>query len=191
MLSVHPSRIIITHCTDVKDKKYNAVSYDDSDHVYPKTISVPHCGFSSDGKMSSQTMSKIKKAISYLSHVSSSKSVIEPISGKYLKFKLTFVTLTLSSAQMHSDNEIRRLLINQFIITAGLKQMNITKSNRDTDAGIKTLNKLITRELKKALKDVFGTHFHILTSDLTTELSKAFHKMSGTSTSSAYFPLAS
>lgn len=81
--------------------------------------------------------------------------------------------------------------INQFIITAGLKQMNITKGNRDTEAGIKTLNKLITRELKKAFNNKFSTNFLVLTNELTIELSKAFHKMGDSSTTSAYFPLAS
>jgi hypothetical protein len=107
-----------------------------------------------------------------------------------LRFSLPFLSEALG-IEGSERQPIGVDLINQFIVTAGLKQMNITKNNRDTDAGIKTLNKLITRELKKALKDVFGTHFHILTTELTTELSKAFHKMSGTSTTSAYFPLAS
>ena len=82
-------------------------------------------------------------------------------------------------------------LVNQFINTAGLKQMNITKKNRDTDAGLKILNRLISKELKKSLNYVFETNFLLLTTNLTVELSKAFHKMSTVSNTSAYLPLAS
>ncbi len=46
-------------------------------------------------------------------------------------------------------------MINSFIITAGLKQMNITKGNRDTEAGLKLLNKTISKELKKSLNYKF------------------------------------
>jgi len=107
-----------------------------------------------------------------------------------LKFSLPFLSEALG-IEGSGRQPIGVDLINQFIITAGLKQMNITKSNRDTETGIKTLNKLIAKELKKALNNKFETNFHTLTNQLTTELSKAFHKMGDISTTSAYFPLAS
>lgn len=82
-------------------------------------------------------------------------------------------------------------MINSFIITAGLKQMNITKGNRDTEAGLRLLNKTIAKELKRSLNYKFETNFNELTANLTIELSKAFHKMSSASPTSAYLPLAS
>ncbi len=107
-----------------------------------------------------------------------------------LKFSLPFLSDALG-IEGSKRPPISAKLISDFIVTAGLRQMNITKNNRDTELGIKTLNKLISTELKKSLKNVFGTNFPLLTAELTISLSKAFHKLSDSSPSSAYLPLAS
>lgn len=107
-----------------------------------------------------------------------------------LRFSVPFLSEALG-IEGSKRPEISVDLINQFIITAGLKQMNITKGNRDTDAGLKLLNKTISKELKKSLNYVFDTNFHLLTAELTIELSKEFHRMSSASPTSAYLPLAS
>ena len=107
-----------------------------------------------------------------------------------LRFSVPFLSEALS-IEGSKRPDISVDLINNFIITAGLKQMNITKGNRDTDAGLKLLNKTISKQLKNSLNYVFDTNFNLLTSDLTIDLSKAFHKMSSASPTSAYLPLAS
>jgi len=81
--------------------------------------------------------------------------------------------------------------VKSFIIVAGLKQMNITQSNRDDVKGIETIKKIISSRLRKSLRNVYATNFHELTLELTDELSKAFHKLSKTgSTKAACIPLA-
>ena len=107
-----------------------------------------------------------------------------------LRFSVPFLAEALGIEGSKRPN-ISVDLINQFIIVAGLKQMNITKGNRDTDAGLRLLNKTISKELKKSLNYLFDTNFHQLTADLTIDLSKAFHRMSSASPTSAYLPLAS
>ncbi len=107
-----------------------------------------------------------------------------------LRFSVPFLAEALG-IEGSKRPEISVDWINQFIVVAGLKQMNITKSNRDTDAGLKLLKRIISKELKNSLNYVFETNFHLLTAELTIELSKAFHKMGSTRPTSAYLPLAS
>jgi len=107
-----------------------------------------------------------------------------------LRFSVPFLSDTLK-IDGNKYPPISIDLINMFIITAGLSQMNITKKNRDTEAGITFLKKLISKELKKSLNYVFETNFRELTTNLTIELSKTFHKLGDLNSNSAYLPLAS
>jgi hypothetical protein len=67
------------------------------------------------GKFSSIAKKKCSTAIDYLVYLASDKKVLNRYSGKFLKFKLNFVTLTLSSPQIHSDNEIKCTCLQPFI----------------------------------------------------------------------------
>ncbi len=73
---------------------------------------------SNNGKISSQARRKINKAVDYLVYLSNDKQLPAGKSGRYYKFKIAFITLTLSSKQIHSDNEIKSKLLNQFLIEA-------------------------------------------------------------------------
>lgn len=68
-----------------------------------------------EGKLSDNAKRKLIRAIDYLLFISQPKTVINPASGKRFKFKVNFITLTLSSTQIHSDKEITNTLLNQFL----------------------------------------------------------------------------
>ena len=83
-------------------------------HVMPETNK-------HNGIISKQTAAKIKKGISWLLYLSNEKEVVDNYSGKTFRFKLSFITLTLSSTQKHSDHEIKTKCLNQFLVEARKK----------------------------------------------------------------------
>lgn len=77
-----------------------------------------------DGKISKKANAKIERAISYLLFNAKPKSVMEHTTGKRFTFLVNFITLTLPAQQMHSDNEIKKVCLNNFLTVArknGLK----------------------------------------------------------------------
>lgn len=86
---------------EVKGKKYNHLL--DSDRT-------------ANGKISKIAERKIKKAVDYTLAVTTEKRITDRITGRSIKMKLAFITLTLPSTQMHSDKEIIGKLLNQFLI---------------------------------------------------------------------------
>src|SRR3972149_3742548 len=96
--------------------------------VYNKYIGDGHCkrGTSkksldnlnqnqSKGLISKKAKSKIIDRLSWFHKLSKIKKVKSNKNGKYWQFKLSMITLTLSSKQMHSDTVIKRQLLNNFI----------------------------------------------------------------------------
>lgn len=73
------------------------------------------------GEISKKARKKIESAIDWLLFTSSEKKAYSKKTRKYYNFKIMFVTLTLSSTQMHSDFEIKEKLLNQFLIEARKK----------------------------------------------------------------------
>jgi len=71
---------------------------------------------STEGKVSGQASRKIKRAIRYLTFLAADKKVFMPSLSKVIRFKVSFITLTLASKQSHTDNEIKSILLNQFLI---------------------------------------------------------------------------
>lgn len=74
-----------------------------------------------DGFLSDRAVKRLRKAISWLFYLSDNNFFKNHKKNKSEKFKLTFVTLTLPSAQLHSDVEIKEKLLNQFLIEAKKK----------------------------------------------------------------------
>jgi hypothetical protein len=92
-----------------------------------------------------QASRKLTKAADYLCYMASPQEQYDRFKGKNLKFRLTFVTLTLSSSQIHSDVVIKSLFLNQFL-TEAKKRWNVS------------------RYVWRAEKQLNGNiHFHILT----------------------------
>jgi hypothetical protein len=72
--------------------------------------------YTTDDKLSKATQSKMSKSIRYLNFVAQDKNVTHHQSSQSIKFKIAFITLTLSSVQVHTDNEIKNKLLNQLFI---------------------------------------------------------------------------
>lgn len=74
-----------------------------------------------NNKFSDQARRKVSKALDYLVYLASDKRLPATSHGKGLNFKISFITLTLSSKQIHTDNEIKKECLNQFLIEAKKK----------------------------------------------------------------------
>lgn len=73
---------------------------------------------SPDGLISDRSASKIKKAISWFLYLAQEKELPSSYHGKTFAFKLSFITLTLSAQQKHSDQDIKAECLNQFLVEA-------------------------------------------------------------------------
>lgn len=69
----------------------------------------------SHGIMSNKANKRVRLAIDWLCHISKDKVLEKKGVKTNYKFKLNFITLTLSSKQRHSDNTIKSVLLNQFL----------------------------------------------------------------------------
>jgi len=69
-------------------------------------------------EVSAKAKKRIRQAIDWLLFGAKRKFVYDKYKNKTFSFKINFVTLTLSSEQKHSDNEIKSKLLNQFLIEA-------------------------------------------------------------------------
>lgn len=72
--------------------------------------------FTVNDTLSMATRNKMSKAVRYLNFVTDTKKVDIPHTSKVINFKIAFVTFTLSSSQIHTDNEIKSKLLNQLFI---------------------------------------------------------------------------
>lgn len=73
---------------------------------------------SCNGKLSAKSVIKIKNKVNWLLYLTNNKTVYNHSKGTTYQFKLSFITLTLSSKQIHSDNTIKKELLNQFLTEA-------------------------------------------------------------------------
>ena len=67
------------------------------------------------GRISSIAKRKMSKSIAYLIHMAKPKPIHKPYHGRNFMFKVNFLTLTLSSKQVHSDQVIKSELLDQFL----------------------------------------------------------------------------
>jgi len=134
-VSIHPDRINV----------YSTVEYPHFKPSHAKSninLSGNHQNF---GRLSQQACRKLTRSADYLCYMATPKEQANRWQGKNCKFRLTFVTLTLSSAQIHPDVVIKALFLNQFLTEAKQRWH-------------------VTRYVWRAEKQLNGnTHFHILT----------------------------
>jgi len=105
-ISVHPNQINLygqAHWTGGKPKG----------RTRAEMISIDN---SHKGVISKTAKQKVFRAIDYLLYNAKPKSAYNSFNGKLFKFSIAFITLTLSSKQIHSDNVIKNKLLNQFLI---------------------------------------------------------------------------
>lgn len=105
-LSVHPNSINL----------YNEIHWTP---YAPSRRRVDHLSLSdkkTHGKVSIQARRKVGKAIDYLLFMANDKFLPDSACGKNYKFKIAFITLTLPSTQVHPDNTIKDVILNQLLI---------------------------------------------------------------------------
>lgn len=100
---------------------YKQVIYPNGRRYSPKRRVCLPTSNSTHGKISSSAARKIKSGIDWLLLISQNKKLPSTLHGRSFLFKLSFITLTLSSTQKHTDNEIKKSLLHQFLIEAGQK----------------------------------------------------------------------
>lgn len=84
----------------------------DSSSQYPLDMPDSNKQF---GLISIKAKKRISDTIDWLCAISQPKSFYSKKHEKYIRFRLNFITLTLSSPQIHSDNKIKSELLNNFI----------------------------------------------------------------------------
>ena len=67
------------------------------------------------GIISKKANKRVRLAIDWLLEVAKDKTLTKKGVATNFKFKVNFITLTLSSRQIHSDHEIKKTLLNQFL----------------------------------------------------------------------------
>lgn len=77
---------------------------------------LPNTGKHHNNIVSAQAAKKIKTAVDYMLLASNQKKKALNFNGRDYDFKIAFVTLTLPSMQIHSDNVIKAQCLNQFLI---------------------------------------------------------------------------
>lgn len=78
------------------------------------------------GTLSSQSISKIKFMVNVMCDAAKPKKVYSKLEDRTYNFKISFITLTLSNTQTHSDNYIRKFLLEPFIRTCRRKYNMVT-----------------------------------------------------------------
>lgn len=116
-ITIHPDKI----CTYISPNwSPNPPARDKTEKsIDEKLLKIEHIidsSRSAEGNVSKLAKKKISKSIDYLILFSKKKGAYSRLSGKEFSFKIAFVTLTLPSRQVHSDNEIKNKCLNQFII---------------------------------------------------------------------------
>ena len=68
-----------------------------------------------DNLLSMSAARKVRKSINWLVHTSKEKQLYQKELKKHIKFRLSFITLTLCSKQVHSDKLIKDQCLNVFL----------------------------------------------------------------------------
>ena len=109
--TIHPSYISLNREVVIKNSKSGC--YFEKDDRLDQMLKSKRVA---EGYLSLNAKRKLNKAIEYLLYLSAEKKVYNRLTKKTFNFKVAFITLTLSSQQIHSDNEIRRDLLNQMLV---------------------------------------------------------------------------
>lgn len=116
-LNIHPSKINVYY--QLLNPRYGRNINNVDDEPYNRTTTKQPIQFKDNyhqGRLSAIAKRKMARSIDYLVHMSKPKKIIKPYHGKNFTFTVNFITLTLSSKQIHTDQVIKSELLNQFLI---------------------------------------------------------------------------
>ncbi len=115
-VSVHVDRInVVSRCEGLSSRKYIA-DFNSENVTTPAVELKRQIKYSIDGNLSVATQRKLKRSVKYLNYITKKSKQLFLPDGRKISGKLVFLTLTLSSPQVHTDQEIKSLLINQFVV---------------------------------------------------------------------------
>lgn len=89
--------------------------------AYKKTMPAQFQDNAHHGKISKVAKRKMSRAVDYLTHIVPKKKYFHPYYKRSGEYFLNFITLTLSSEQIHTDNEIKSNLLEPFLNTCRQK----------------------------------------------------------------------
>jgi hypothetical protein len=114
-ISIHPTRIN-HYYVSLRRRGKNTVLKDPDQDNEDKPSKRPSQFENNyhNGKISKQANRKICRAIDYMVYLAKPKKLPKTRKGQGFKFKLNFITLTLSSPQIHSDYEITNKVFGRF-----------------------------------------------------------------------------
>jgi hypothetical protein len=129
MISVHPSRV--NYYYEPLNRpcyhSHKTISHEETDDLPERSADSLHSVASKKpaqfqdnyhhGKISKTAERKINRAIDYMLYLAKPKRLPNTKSGKGLSFRLNFVTLTLSSEQIHTDHEIQYRIFHPFLVS--------------------------------------------------------------------------
>jgi len=111
VVRVHPDELVM----------FSRIEYiKDTRHFNKKSLSNLKLNYSRT-KLSENSERKAKRAIKYMLFGTNEKKAWNPKYNSTYTFKVNFITLTLPSIQKHSDIEIKKGLLNQFLIECKIK----------------------------------------------------------------------
>jgi hypothetical protein len=118
-LSVHPGGINV-YLQSTASRRYVPVNCyeEDSDQNSDPKQPIQFQDNYHQGRLSCIAKRKISRAIAYLIYMAVPKRVRNPFNGRYFTFKVNFITLSLASKQIHSDQVIKSKLLEQFFYEA-------------------------------------------------------------------------
>jgi hypothetical protein len=121
-LAVHPGNINVWYESEVPRKSKLAGLFD-SEELKAGRAMIPENLRDNyhHGKISDVARKKITRAVDYMVYLSPKKKFSFSYESKAGEFILNFITLTLSSQQIHSDNEIKSTILEPFLNTCRKK----------------------------------------------------------------------
>jgi hypothetical protein len=128
IVKVHPSKIITYNevhwspypppRTNLNNVRSHLVQVEKNGKIELKRISTAFLNSSRQGNgyLSAQAKKRLKLAIEYFLLLNKPINGKSGNSGQHYNKRITFITLTLPSKQVHTDNEIKSQCLNQFLI---------------------------------------------------------------------------
>jgi hypothetical protein len=116
-ISIHPNQVNLYN--EVNWQPFRPVRVNEINNQSDKQVKYEHLlesGRTASGQVSKIAKRKISRALDYMLLIANNKTIHNNFTGKNFKFKLAFVTLTLPSAQIHSDNVIKEKCLNSLLV---------------------------------------------------------------------------
>jgi len=127
-IKVHPSKIITFNeihwnpgppaRNTINNQRSTLITIEKDGKLEFKRLSTAFLNSTRQGKgiLSKQATKRLKLAIEYFLLLNKPNNGKSGTSGSHYNKKITFITLTLPSKQIHTDNEIKSKCLNQFLI---------------------------------------------------------------------------